>query len=47
MLFPLSYGFGDPVDMGTPLSLNLCEFGDNRVDLGTPLSIDVNGCTAN
>ena len=43
---PVSYRFGDPVDMGTPPSLNLREFGDPRVDLGTPLSIDVNGCTA-
>ena len=43
---PVSYRFGDPVDMGTPPSLNLREFGGPRVDLGTPLSIDVSGCTA-
>ena len=42
---PVSYRFGDPVDMAPP-SLNLREFGDPRVDLGTPLSIDVNGCSA-
>ena len=36
---PVSYRFGDPVDMGDPPSLNLREFGDLRIDLGTPLSV--------